>query len=676
MAKLTDSDIIAVIDYGVAQAVGLSDSRLSKEREVVARYHDAEYPKPAHHGDSKYLSLDVYDGVESMRAQLLEVFSGSSRPVEFEPANGEDVVAARVRTDYVTNVLFTQNRGFSILRDTITDGLMNRNGILKVWWQSKVKDEFYDMADATVEELQAHLTANDNHDVTEVDLHEDGQTIKRARLRVRKDRSQVMIRCLPPEEFGISAMSESLQRPALCFHKRLMTASDLIKDGYDPKIVKKLQDTDRLWQVATPEKIERFEQTDDMMQDRIFENGQQANRECMVYECYLELDLDDSGTSQLYKVVKVGTTILDKEPVDDNPFVDFCPLPRAHAFWGTNYAKLLIPTQNARTHLTRSIINHAMITNNPRLEVLKGTLANPRELMENRVGGIVNVNKPNGIQPIAQAGLNPFVFQTISMLDSDKEEITGISRLSQGLDKDAISKQNSQGMVQDLISVSQIRQRVIARNFAENFLRDLYTKIYKLVVQNEDRQKIIQVAGSWTPVDFMAWPEDTEMSVSFHLGYGERDKQMAKWTKADEYLSKMAPEFYPKEKRHAVFAQIFHYMDVKDMDNYVLTAEQVQPPPPDPMHMAEVALKNADAALKQAQAQAIMAGIQNDKAALALKGQDAMAKMQMQTRNADEKLALEHDKLAHKVAVDAAEISLEQQAQAIGKLSAEAMPTR
>ena len=88
MAKLSDSDIVAVIDYGVAQAIGLSDSRLSKERDIVTRYYDGECPKPAHHGDSKYVSLDVYEGVESMRAQLLEVFSGNARPVEFEPANG------------------------------------------------------------------------------------------------------------------------------------------------------------------------------------------------------------------------------------------------------------------------------------------------------------------------------------------------------------------------------------------------------------------------------------------------------------------------------------------------------------------------------------------------------------------------------------------------------------
>ena len=66
-----------------------------------------------------------------------------------------------------------------------------------------------------------------------------------------------------------------------------------------------------------------------------------------------------------------------------------------------------------------------MITNNPRYMVVKGALTSPRELIDNRVGGIVNVSRPDGIAPMPQAPLNPFVFQTIQMLDEDKEDNTG-----------------------------------------------------------------------------------------------------------------------------------------------------------------------------------------------------------------------------------------------------------
>ena len=150
-----------------------------------------------------------------------------------------------------------------------------------------------------------------------------------------------------------------------------------------------------------------------------------------------------------------------------------------------------------------------MITNNPRYQVVKGGLTNPRELIDNRVGGIVNVSRPDAIAPMPQAPLNPFIFQTIQMLDDDKEENTGVSRLSQGLNKDAISKQNSAAMVEQLATMSMQRQKIIARNFANSFLKPLYQMIYQLVVENEQEGKIFEVAGDYVPIRPSDWGSRT-----------------------------------------------------------------------------------------------------------------------------------------------------------------------
>ena len=85
---------------------------------------------------------------------------------------------------------------------------------------------------------------------------------------------------------------------------------------------------------------------------------------------------------------------------------------------------------------------------------------------------IVTMNRPDAIAPLDQAPLNPFIFQTRQILGDDKEQITGISALSQGLSKDVISSQNSADMVQQMVSVSQTRQKIIARNFAASASRD------------------------------------------------------------------------------------------------------------------------------------------------------------------------------------------------------------
>lgn len=65
-----------------------------------------------------------------------------------------------------------------------------------------------------------------------------------------------------------------------------------------------------------------------------------------------------------------------------------------------------------------------------------------------------------------------------------------------GLKKDAISKQNSTAMVEQLATMSQQRQKIIARNFANQFVRPLFHEIYRLVVENEDQEKIVELVGS------------------------------------------------------------------------------------------------------------------------------------------------------------------------------------
>ena len=94
-------------------------------------------------------------------------------------------------------------------------------------------------------------------------------------------------------------------------------------------------------------------------------------------EAYMMVDVEGTGTATLHRILKAGNALLEVEEVDRKPFIAFCPLPIPHSFYGSNFADKLCATQNARTVLTRSILDHAMITNNPRYMVTKGGLTKP-----------------------------------------------------------------------------------------------------------------------------------------------------------------------------------------------------------------------------------------------------------------------------------------------------------
>ncbi|MCG4274962.1 hypothetical protein K6W40_16950, partial [Acetobacter senegalensis] len=68
-----------------------------------------------------------------------------------------------------------------------------------------------------------------------------------------------------------------------------------------------------------------------------------------------------------------------KEKVSRHPFHAFIPMRVPHRFYGDDFAGSVIPVQIANTLLTRTVIDHALITTNPRYMVVRGGLTNPRE---------------------------------------------------------------------------------------------------------------------------------------------------------------------------------------------------------------------------------------------------------------------------------------------------------
>lgn len=606
--KMTDQEVLVAIEKGVKESVGYHDSKLSRERQDVLEYFHGERPKPQHAGNSKYVSMDVYDAVESSKAVLLETFAAGAQIIDFTPQGPEDVVSARVATMYTDYVIHRQNDGYKVFSDVITDGLLARVGIAKVYWDkrdNRVEEEFEGLS---TDEFDA-LLAEPDVEIDEYEVDDNG-LVSGSIYRV-KDMSQVCIEPVPPEEFLISNRAKSIAEAGFVAHRVEKSKSELLEEGYDPKIVSKLYDSEE--SLYQEEKDARFSEMDD---DNVGvdDDFQDQVKKVTVYETYITLDIEGTGIAKLYKIIKAGNYVLDREEVDRKPFIPFVPLPIPHSFYGSNFAKKIIPIQNARTVLMRGILDHTVITNNPRYQVVKGSLLNPRELLDNRIGGVVNVTRPDGIMPLAQASLNPFVFQTIQLLDEDKEDTTGISKLSQGLNKDAISKQNSEAMVEQLVGLSQQRQKIVARNFANHFLIPLYLEVYRLVIENEDKQKVVELAGEWMEITPSRWAERLDVQVALKLGYGEQEGEAKKYLALHQMLTAdpgIQP-MYGLEQRYNMLRAFLENSGVKNVNDFLVPPQQVQPPQPDEMQMLQIELQKKQMELQERQVMVSEAKAAND----------------------------------------------------------------
>jgi hypothetical protein len=633
--KLEDDEIVAILDSNIRQSIGSFDSDLARERKKVTDYYNAALPKPAHDGNSRYVSQDVYDTVESMKAALLETFSSGSRIVKFAPQGPEDVQLASVCSAYTDFVLFRQNDGFGLFRSVIHDGLVARAGIAKVFWQESSEEDLQEFEGLSQSELDMVL-AEDDVELVESDEDENGLISGVVSSPVST--SQVVVEAIPPEEFLIESQAVSLEKANFVAHRTRKTLSELRDMGFDEDTLDSIGEGHEDVELETDaELLARF---DNIGSDRgnSSRGYQDQVRTIMVYEIYINLDIEGTGIAKLHRILKAGNAILEKEEVDRLPFVVFTPLPIPHAFYGSNFAEKLVATQNARTILTRSILDHAMITNNPRYMVVKGGLTNPRELIDNRVGGLVNVSRVDAISPMPQASLNPFVFQTLQLLDEDKEDNSGVSRLSQGLNKDAISHQNSAAMVEQLATMSQQRQKIIARNFASQFIKPLFHLIYQLVVENEDQQKIIDLSGEYVQVNPSVWDSKRDVMVQLHLGYGEQEAESQKHLMMHQMFSQdpILQGMYQPQNAYALVKDVMEKAGIMNVSDYLTPPDQLPPPQPDPAQEMQMQMAQKQIELQERQTAVAEAKAQVD-------AQVAQMKMELEQMKAQAQHALQSD---------------------------------
>lgn len=580
-------DIANLVDRKIRTSIGVEGGKLQEERERVLKYYDGVLPKPQHAGQASYVSNDVYDSVESMKADLLETFGGGQDIVKFSPQGAEDVEPCRIATEYCSYLVYRKNPGYFIFHDVIDDALKARIGVVKVYWQDEKQyqdEEFEGLDEATVEAMVAQ------EDIDELEAEHQGDGTFAGKLtRVISNTSSVRIDPVAPEEFFAEPQATNSARLDEYFHgqRTLLTKTEMQAQGIPTKKLKGLNPDDDVSD-ADVEKDTRLQKVNNGHRTND-EGNNEADRPFTVYECYIRFTKSKGDRARLYKVVMVQKRVLLCEEVERSPFKVYVPLRAAHNFWGNSFAAKVIPSQNARTVLTRGILDHTSQTNNPRYTVLQGGLTNPREMLDNRLGGLVNVTRPDAVNPLMQSPLNPFVFNTLEMIKSNKEETTGTSSLSQGLNKDAISTQNSQGMVEGLVQLSKQRAKVIARNFAQ-FLADLYLEVYQLTIENDDKASVFEVAGNWVDIDPRTWGERKDATITFHLGQNAADaealrfSQMFEKAAANPALARMIGE----KGAYNAAVHTMRLMGTKNTADFITDPKELPAPQPSPQEQMEM----------------------------------------------------------------------------------------
>ena len=619
MAKMTNDELASKLSNEIESATGNFNTELSEQREQSMKYYLGEPFGNEIEGRSEIVTTDVRDTIEYIMPSLMRIFTTHNNVAEFEPEGPEDVEMAEQATDYVNYVFNRQNNGFKVLYDVFKDALISKTGIVKHYWEEKTEVSTENYTNLTEIEYQSIL-ANDDMEVIEhtetvvqkAVTDDFGNLISPkvvehdVKVKKTKDNGQVRVVSVPPEEFLVSRRSTSIEDASFVCHRVKKTVSDLILEGYDPAVVEDLPTYTTNNAEYDEERIARFSFDDDSIPA---DEGEGPSRKVWLEECYIHIDYDDDGIAELRKITKGGNIILDNEEIDSVPFSTICPLPIPHKFHGMSIADTVQDIQLIKSTIMRNLLDNMYLTNNARYAVLAGQVELD-DLLSSKPGGIVRMRAPGAVTALPTPQIQPYAFQMVQYLDGIREERSGVSKMSQGLNPDVLTSHVTSGAISAATESAMQRIELIARIFAETGIKDLFRNIYSLIQRYENRQKMAYLNGKFVPIDVSKWKEKLNCTVNVGVGSGSQNSKMQTMSGIMTILQTvvqnggMGSLVTPQNLYNAI-SEFITQSGYKNSDMFISNPQMMPPQqPPEPSLDEKVAAQKAQVELQKLQLQA------------------------------------------------------------------------
>ena len=656
---VSEEELQNIVMAEIDDAQNYIDDDISPQRALAGQYYKGEPFGNEEEGRSQAMSMDVRDTVQAMMPSIMKVFFAASNVVEFAPNGPEDVATAQQATDYVNYCLTRDNNLFSECYSTFKDALIRKNGIMKVWWDTEkdVTTHYFTgldeatfsvlQADANIEVKDVEITYGET--MVETPMGAMGQTQPATydcTVVRTTEKGRLRVQSVPPEEFLIDRRARSIETAEFVAHRRYVTVSDLVKMGYDFDEVQDLGFETLDDFEGNPETFDRNPQAFVQITGRT----DTTSRKVLYIEGYVYVDMDGDGIAELCRVCVAGTAnkILHWEPCDFIPFVDFCPDPEPHTFFGMSIADVTMDIQLIKSNILRNTLDSLAQSIHPRTGVVEGQV-NIEDVMNTEVGGIIRMRAPGMVQPFTMPFVGSQAFPMLQYMDELRENRTGISKAASGLDANALQSSTRAAVAATITAAAQ-HIELICRIFAETGMKSLFHKSMQLIAKNQDAPRMVRLRNTFVPIDPRVWDTNMDVVVNVAIGTGSNEEKMAflgQVAAKQEMLMQMGAPLADMQGYYNTLSQMMALAGFKDPTVFFKDPAMMPPPPPPAPPQP-----TPEEMLSQVQMEAIRADIQKKAAELELQREEMLRK--------DDR---ERDKLDADMMIKAAEIEAKYGAQ-------------
>lgn len=624
--KQAELALHAALSADIEDAATFIDTEIGPLRALATRFYHGEPFGDEEPGRSQFVMPLVRDTARATLPSLIRIFCGSKRVVEFDPGAIGTEQFAEDATETVNYVLMRQNKGFQILWSGFKDALVRKTGWIKWWWDDSTQVTTRVFTGVSEDQL---LAAHETLEPTEqIEVKEKTQVGERPvqvgevpaivqdprtgqpvqvmqpvmgvepvfeytmHVIKRAKRNQVRVAHIPTDELLIcrDAVDEDTSR--LVAHRTLLTRSELVAMGIPESELEDIAFGDSTLE-SNEERLAR--QPGAYRHITAHQGGTPDQQKVIFYDCWYLTDFDGDGISELRHVWAIGPEkkVVRNEPIDEVQIALLCPDPEPGTAIGLSQADSVMDLQTLVSHILRDILDSLKASIFPRTAYVEGQV-NTDDVLNTEIGAAIRMRQPGMVQTLDIPFSGEKAYAMLDRLESIREQRTGVSRSSMGLDPGALQSTN-QIAVTAAVTGAQAQVELIARIFAETGLSRLFRGILKLLTRHQDRRMQFRLNGRQFDVNPAEWDPNMDVVVDTGLGTGMSDQKLgilqgvaATQVTAMEKLGPDNPlcslqEFYNTQRailRIGGFPDVHRYF--RDPAQAVAAGKQIQPPGPSP----------------------------------------------------------------------------------------------
>ena len=102
---IDDNELLATLENSINAADSYAESEIGEQRDKGHRYYYGQPLGNERAGRSQHVSMDVFDGIESVKSLMIQCFTADRNVCRFDPQTAEDFVPAKMATA-LTNFIF------------------------------------------------------------------------------------------------------------------------------------------------------------------------------------------------------------------------------------------------------------------------------------------------------------------------------------------------------------------------------------------------------------------------------------------------------------------------------------------------------------------------------------------------------------------------------------------